>query len=253
MLEAFAYFYLFIVGLVLGSFYNVVGIRTADKQSIAFPRSHCPSCKRTLSARELIPVFSYIWQKGRCRGCQMKVSLKYPFFELVTAVLFTISPLLVGWSKELLIVLLLVSLVVIVTISDLYKMLIPNRVLLFFTLVTLGARLVIPSSPWWDAYAGAVLGFLVLFLIAIVSKGGMGFGDVKYFAVLGLFLGMKNTIFTLIFAAFFGTIVGGVLIALKKHRRNQPLPFAPFIGAGALISYFYGDALWQMYVSLFHS
>lgn len=247
MLETLAYIYLFILGLILGSFYNVVGIRTADKQSIVSPRSHCPSCKHQLSALELIPVVSYLLQKGRCKQCQTKISVKYPLFEFITASLFTISPMMVGWSKELLIVLLLISLVIIVTISDLYKMLIPNQVLLFFALVTLAMRVWLPLAPWWDAYAGAVLGFLILFLIAIISKGGMGGGDIKYFSVLGLFLGMKGIVLTLVLAAFLGAVFGLVLLLLKKIARKQPLPFAPFIGAAALISYFYGHVIWQAY------
>ena len=248
MLETFAYIYIFILGLILGSFYNVVGIRTADKQSIVTPRSHCPNCQHTLSASELIPVVSYLLQKGSCRHCHAKISAKYPLFEIVTASLFTISPVLVGWSKELLIVLLLISLVVIVTISDLYKMLIPNQVLLFFTLVTIVVRFFIPMLPWWDAYAGALLGFVILFLIAIVSKGGMGGGDIKYFGVLGFFLGMKGIVLTLVLAAFLGAIFGLVFMMLKKIQRKQPMPFAPFIGTAALISYFFGEDIWHAYL-----
>src|SRR5690606_22140052 len=158
--------YLFVFGLIFGSFFNVVGIRMAEKQSIVTPRSHCPRCQHTLGVSELIPVFSYLWQKGRCKNCGTTISWKYPFFELVTACLFTISPLVVGWSKDLLVMLLLVSLIIIVSISDLHNMLIPNPVLLFFGIIIFLVRLFIPTSPWWDAYAGAIVGFGLLYLIA---------------------------------------------------------------------------------------
>ncbi len=251
MIELLLYAYLFIFGLVLGSFYNVVGIRTVNKESIIWPRSHCPNCKQTLRAKQLIPVLSYIRQKGRCSNCQMSISLKYPIFELLTAFLFTISPMLVGWSKELLIFLVLISLVIIITISDLHKMLIPNRVLLFFGIVIFLIRLVIPTDPWWDAYAGAVIGFGLLLLIAIISKGGMGGGDIKLAAVIGLILGIKGTVITLVLASLLGMLYGILLIILKKMERRKPIPFGPFIGMAALISYVYSDWLWACYFDLF--
>lgn len=250
MLNLLLYTYMFIIGLVFGSFFNVVGIRTADGVSIAAPRSHCPRCKHRLTALELIPVVSYLLQNGRCKNCQSPISIRYPIFELLTASLFTISPMVAGWSKELLVALLLVSLVMIVTISDTYKMLIPNRVLLFFFPVMIIVRIFIPTIPWWDAYAGAVLGFALLLLIAVASKGGMGGGDIKLFAVLGLFLGIKGTILTLVLAAILGMLYGLILLAYKKINRKEPIPFGPFIGVAALISYVYSDSLWVSYLNL---
>lgn len=251
MMEIFIYIYLFIIGLVLGSFYNVVGIRMADKISIIRPRSHCPNCRQQLKVAQLIPVISYMIQKGRCINCQTKISIKYPLFELLTASLFTISPMLVGWSKELLIFFVLISLVIIITISDLYKMLIPNKVLLFFGIVIFIFRFFIPTDPWWDAYAGALLGFGLLLLIAVVSKGGMGGGDIKLFAVVGLFLGVKGTVLTLVLAAVFGMLFGFLLMMLKKFKRGQPIPFGPFIGLAALISYVYSDTIWAFYLGFY--
>lgn len=250
-MELFLHIYLLVVGLVLGSFYNVVGIRTAEGRSIVTPRSHCGNCKRTLSAMELIPVLSYVMQKGRCKGCGTKVSMRYPLFELVTACLFTISPLMVGWSKELLIAFLLLSLLVIIVISDVHAMLIPNKVLLFFACVIIPVRFFIPMDPWWDPIAGSIVGFVLLLFIAIISKGGMGGGDIKLFAVLGLFLGLKGVLLTFFFATFIGAFVGIVLVVLKKVKRKQPIPFGPAISAGALITYFYGDVIWNMYIGMF--
>lgn len=251
MLDIMLYSYLFIVGLIFGSFYNVVGIRTAEKQSIVTPRSHCPNCQQQLAAMELIPVVSYVLQKGRCKNCQKSFSPKYLLFELLTACLFTISPIVVGWSKELLIALLLISLVIIVSISDLHKMLIPNKVLLLFGMTTFIVRLFIPTIPWWDAYVGALLGFGLLYLIAVVSKGGIGGGDIKLFAVLGLFVGVKGVLLTLFLATFLGMLFSLVLIIMRKLKHKQPMPFAPFIGLASLISYTYGAQLWDLYFRLF--
>lgn len=251
MVDILLYTYLFIFGLLFGSFFNVVGIRMAEKQSIVTPRSHCPNCKHQLRPNELIPVVSYVLQKARCKHCHASISVKYPLFELLTACLFTISPMVVGWSKELLVALLLVSLVIIVSISDLHNMLIPNRVLLFFGITMVFVRLFIPTTPWWDAYVGALLGFGLLYFIAVVSRGGMGGGDIKLFAVLGLFVGVKGIVLTLFLSAFLGMFFGLALIVTRKLKRKEPMPFAPFIGLAVLISYVYGAQLWELYLRLF--
>src|SRR5690625_5218519 len=98
-----------------------------------------------------------------------------------------------------------------------------------------------PTELWWDAYVGALLGFGLLYLIAVVSKGGMGGGDIKLFAVLGLFVGVKGILLTLFLAAFLGMLFGLFLLLTRKLKRKQPMPFAPFIGVAALISYAYGE------------
>ena len=120
---------LFIYGLVLGSFFNVVGLRVPLKKSIATPRSACPTCGHQLTPLELIPVLSYIFQKGRCRGCQSRISPIYPFFELLTGILFAAAPYFVGWSAELFVALTLISLFMIIIVSDIHYMIIPDKML----------------------------------------------------------------------------------------------------------------------------
>jgi len=242
-MEILGYTYLFIFGLVFGSFYNVVGIRLAHNESIVFPRSHCPHCGHTLTATELIPALSYLFQKGRCRNCSASVSAKYPFFELLTASLFTISPLLTGWSKDLPVALVLVSLVVIVSIADIDSMIIPNKVLLFFGITGILLRLFIPTVPWWNGWVGAVTGFIMLSLIAILSKDGMGGGDIKYFAVLGLFVGVKGIVLSLVLAAVLGLVYGLFAILILKKDRKEPIPFGPFIGAATLIIFYFDEQI----------
>ncbi|WP_270179457.1 prepilin peptidase [Alkalihalobacillus sp. CinArs1] len=241
--------YLFIVGLVLGSFFNVVGLRIPEKRSIVTPRSSCPSCQRVLTPIELIPVFSYLIQKGRCRGCSAKVSPLYAGVELTTACLFTIAPLLVGWSKELLISYGLISLLIIIFVSDLTYMLIPDKVLLFFGAYFILTRIFVPMTPWYSPFVGAALGFCLLLLIAIVSKGGMGGGDIKLFAVLGLVFGYQDLLIVFFFSTLFGTILGIGAIATGKAKRKQPIPFGPSIALGALLTYFYSEKIIDWYIS----
>jgi leader peptidase (prepilin peptidase) / N-methyltransferase len=238
---------IFLYSLLLGSFFNVVGLRVPVGESIVFPRSHCPRCKRQLTARELIPVVSYVWQGGKCRGCGKRISLLYPFVELSTAILFTISPLLVGWSKELIVCWTLISLLMIILVSDIRYMIIPDKVLLVFAAIFLLERLFIPFIPWRDALVGAAAGFLLLFLIAVISKGGIGGGDIKLFALLGFVLGWKTVLLAFFFSTFYGTVIGLIGMALGKVRRREPMPFGPAIVLGSLTAYFFGQDIFEWY------
>ncbi|MGN7408499.1 prepilin peptidase [Sporosarcina sp. SAFN-010] len=242
--------FFFIYGLVFGSFYNVVGLRVPKKESIVSPPSHCTVCDRRLTAIDLIPVFSYVFLRGKCRGCGTKISVIYPLMELVTGVLFALSFYYLGFSIELAVVLLFISMLVIITVSDIAYMLIPNKILLPFGISIALLRIVSPLAPWWDSFLGATVGFLVLLLIAIVSKGGMGGGDIKLFFVIGLVLGTKLTLFTLFLAALIGSIVGIIHLRRTRQGGKTPIPFGPSIAAAAVISYFYGNLLVGWYLSL---
>ncbi|MDQ0208009.1 prepilin peptidase [Alkalicoccobacillus murimartini] len=251
MIDSIMVGYLAVVGLVFGSFYNVVGLRVPVGASIVKPRSHCSKCERTLEAKELIPVFSFLVQGGSCRTCDTKISFLYPTTELMTGILFALSFYLLGWSPETIVALLLVSLLAIIFVSDMRYMLIPDKVLLFFTVPLILMRVfVAPLTPWWDAWFGALLGFGLLLLIAIISRGGMGGGDIKLFAVLGLVLGWKMVLLTLFLASTYGAIFGGGALLLRKVKRKQAIPFGPFIAAGALTAYFFGNDLIRLYIEL---
>ncbi|MFS0822531.1 prepilin peptidase [Bacillus sp. 1P02SD] len=244
------YLYLYILGTVLGSFFNVVGLRIPNGESIVRPRSACPTCKHQLTAIELIPVFSYLIQGGKCRNCKTRISPIYASIELATAILFTISPMLVGWSKELIIAWTLISLLVIIFVSDLTYMLIPDRILLFFAPLLFFERIFVPLDPWWDMLVGSIVGFLLLYLIAIVSKGGMGGGDIKLYAVLGIALGWKLVLLSFFLATLIGTVLGLIGIAIGKVKKGKPMPFGPSIVIGTLIAYFFGHELIASYIDL---
>ncbi|KGR84835.1 prepilin peptidase [Lysinibacillus odysseyi] len=238
-------------GLVLGSFYNVVGLRVPKGESIVNPPSHCTSCDHRLTALELIPVLSYVMQGGKCRGCGAKVSPIYCITEIATAVLFVGSYLKFGFTAELAVALLFMSLLVIINVSDMAYMLIPNKILLFFLPLLMISRIVSPLDPWWDSLLGAVVGFGILLLIAVISKGGMGGGDIKLFFVIGLVLGNVNTFLTLFLASLIGMIVGIVILKVRGQGRKTPIPFGPSIALGAIIAYFYGAELIEWYWQLF--
>lgn len=242
---------IFIYGLVLGSFYNVVGLRVPKGESIVRPPSHCTICNRNLTAKDLVPVFSYVFLKGKCRGCGTKIHWIYPVIELSTGVLFTFAYLQLGLTWEFIISLLFISLLIIITVSDIAYMLIPDKILLFFLIPLVIGRIISPLDPWWDSMVGAIVGFGILLLVAMVSKGGMGGGDIKLFFVIGVVLGTVSSLVTLFLASVIGTVVGIITLKISKQGRKTPIPFGPSIAIAAIISFFYGQAIVDWYMNLF--
>lgn len=244
---------IFLYGIVLGSFYNVVGLRVPVNKSIFLPRSSCPTCGHKLNPNELIPVLSYILQKGKCRGCQSRISPVYPVFELLTGILFATAPLVIGWSGELVVALTLISMFMIIIVSDLNYMLIPDKILLWFAGIFLLERIIWPLSPWWNSLLGAGTGFILLLIIAIVSKGGMGGGDIKLYALIGFVLGFKLVLLSFFLSTLFGAVIGGFGLLFKIVKRKQPIPFGPFIAAGTLTAYYWGSDLTNLYLQFLYN
>lgn len=241
----------FIFGLVFGSFFNVVGLRVPKKESIAYPPSHCTSCNRQLTALDLVPVLSYVVLRGKCRTCGTHVSPIYPIMELATGILFALAYSQQGFSLAFVVSLLFISMLVIITVSDIAYMLIPNKVLLFFLPLFVVGRILVPLTPWWDSLLGAAVGFCLLYLVALLSRGGMGGGDIKLLFVLGIVLGTLKTLLTLAFASAIGLVIGIVVLRITKKGRKTPVPFGPSIALAALISYFYGETIITWYLQLF--
>jgi leader peptidase (prepilin peptidase) / N-methyltransferase len=240
--------FLYLYGLLLGSFFNVVGFRLPLKQSVIKPRSSCTTCGHQLEAYELIPVLSYLIQKGKCRGCQSRISPVYPSIELLTGILFATAPLVVGWSSELVLALTLISMFIIIIVSDIHYMIIPDKILIWFAGIFLLERLIWPLIPWWDSLLGAVVGFTLLLVIALVSKGGMGFGDVKLYALLGFILGFKLVLLSFFLSTLYGAVIGGLALFFRIVKRRQPIPFGPFIAAGTLSAYYWGSEMIDFYL-----
>lgn len=240
--------YITLLGLILGSFYNVVALRVPAKESLLHPPSHCPNCNTRLKARDLFPVISYLLSGGKCRYCGTKVSALYPLGEAATGLLFLWVYLQFGLTGRGAIGFILVSLSVIVMVADLKYMLIPNKVLLFFLPLLLILVLFFSEGPLWQHLLGAVLGGGILLLFALF--GGMGVGDVKLFALLGLVIGFPNVILAFLIACLLGSVVGGMLMLVGVVKRKQRIPFGPWLVVGALISYGYGSHIIGAYLSL---
>ena len=171
--------------------------------------------------------------------------------ELLTGLLFFFSAWWIGFRPELLIAWLLISMLVLIFVIDLLSMMIPNKVLLCFLPGFVLLRFLSPLSPWWSPIAGALAGYFIILLIILVTKGGMGGGDMKLFAVLGIVLGFRDTVLCFFIACLFGAAVGVALQVFRIVKRGQPIPFGPYIAAAALFVYFSGDWIWEIYMGFF--
>ncbi|MBP1947784.1 prepilin peptidase [Virgibacillus litoralis] len=243
--------FFFLLGLIFGSFFNVVGLRLPENIPFANDRSICPHCKRQLSWYENIPFISFVIQGAKCRHCKKMISFMYPVIELSTGILFALSYSLIGLNLEIITALLLVSMLMIILVSDITYMLIPNRVLLFFMPFFIIIRIIQPLDPWWLSILGGIIGITLIALIIIVSRGGMGAGDMKLFGILGIVLGVDKVLLAFFLSCMIGAIIGMMLLLFSVIERKQPVPFGPYIVAATLITYFYGELLLNWYFNLF--
>lgn len=228
------YLYAFLIGTVLGSFYTVVAVRIPIGQSIIAPRSYCHYCRHTLGAKELIPIISFCLQRGCCFHCKMKIPFTYTLFEGITGVAFLFSACVIGMDEELILIWTLLSLLIIITMTDLFYMLIPDVVLVCFTCLFLIEHIFISLVPWWDSLIGGGTILIVLYLVQIIFPNGLGGGDVKLLSLLGFIIGAKAICITLCFASILSLCFFGIGILLKRITPRQPVPFGPFIALGTV-------------------
>lgn len=242
----------FLFGMLFGSFYNVVGLRIPNRESIIFPPSHCPVCKTRLTASQLFPVLSFCILKGRCRTCQASISPIYPVMELIAGVSFALVFLFHGFTWKTIAGLLLASLLLIVSVSDIAYRIIPDRVVLPFLGLFLLLRFFYhPDYSFANHLIAMALGFGLFLLLAVLSNGGVGGGDIKLYAVVGLFLGTPLLVLTILLSTLFGTSYGLLSLLLKGGGRNTAIPFGPFIALGAMISCLFGEGMIKWYVEHF--
>lgn len=241
---------LFLLGLPIGSFLTVVAHRVPRGESVVGGRSLCPSCGTQIAAYDNVPVVSWVVLGGRARCCAEPIAARYPLTELSVATLFAATGLaFAGEATQLLLGLVLVATLVTVTVTDLERRVIPNRVLLVAAALGLGIVLAgDPGSLPERAIAAAAAGG-VLFAAALAYPGGMGLGDVKLAATMGLLLG-RDVAPALLAALLAGSLVGLWLVA--RHgagARKRAIPFGPFLTLGGLVGLFAGGALIDWYLT----
>ena len=224
--------------LCWGSFLNMVGYRIINDESFKRPRSFCPKCKTNLKTTDLIPIISWFLLKGKCRYCKLNISILYPLIELITTILLTY---LFFNSQYFFAYFCLFSALIISIRTDLEHLLISRLFTLY--LVPLGFIFsffgLLPISLS-ESLIGALAGFSVLFLInkifyAITKRQGIGEGDFDLLALIGSFTGPIGVFYSIFIASILGSIIGIILIILKKHTLQSKLPFGPFLALGAML------------------
>lgn len=258
----------FIFGLFAGSFLNCVVYRLEIKKSFLRGRSFCPKCGHTLAWYDLIPIFSFIALKGRCRYCGQNISIQYPLVELATGLAFLLifngSAILATRGLEfsifkfsnavnLIFSLVIVCFLEIIFVYDLKHYIIPDKVLYPVIGIVALLRIIdffstnyqLPNTNY--LFAGlSVAGFF--FIIWLASKGrAMGFADAPLGFLLGLWLGFPVILIALFLAFFTGSVAGLVLIGLGRKKMKSPVPFGPFLISGAFIAFFWGEKIWNLY------
>jgi leader peptidase (prepilin peptidase)/N-methyltransferase len=269
-------FLMTLVGLLVGSFLNVVIYRlpkmleqewqlqcdllsgeTAKPTtalSLSKPRSSCPHCGHSISAMENIPVLSYLLLRGQCRSCHASISIRYPLIELLTALLTAVIAWQFGLSWACLGGVLLTWTLIALTFIDVDCQLLPDKLTLPLLWLGIAFNLFANFASLNDSVVGAMLGYLSLWSVyqlfrLITGKEGMGYGDFKLLAALGAWMGWQSLPIIILLSSLVGAIIGISLIALKLQQHDKPIPFGPYLAAAGWIALVWGDALNQSYLS----
>jgi leader peptidase (prepilin peptidase)/N-methyltransferase len=245
------------MGLILGSFLNVCIWRVPRGQSVVMPSSRCPSCGTPLRALDNIPVLSYLFLGGRCRYCKAGISPRYPLVEVLNAALYVMVLQRFGVGWHLPFYLAFVSCLVVITFIDLDFQIIPDRITLTGIPVGLLAGSLILPDPFLRmaplgykaSVVGALGGFGLFYAVALLSRGGMGGGDIKMMAMIGALMGWKAVLLTTFLGSLAGSVVGVSLIVFKGKGRKTKIPFGPFLALGALLTLFWGQEILRLYLN----
>ena len=268
-----------IFGLIVGSFLNVVIHRTPivlmrnwqrdcqeltgpaehiashEKFNLITPRSRCPHCGHAISALENIPVVSYLWLRGKCSACRKPISPRYPFVEILSAMLAAVAAWHFGFNAAGIAAIVLTWLLIALVFIDIDHMLLPDVMVLPFLWVGLLLNLFNVFTPLPQAVVGAVAGYLSLWLVfqvfkLITGKEGMGYGDFKLFALFGAWFGWQSLPLIILLASFIGALIGIGLIVFQGRDRAKPLPFGPYLAAAGWVAMLWGNEITRHYLQL---
>jgi leader peptidase (prepilin peptidase) / N-methyltransferase len=239
------------LGLLVGSFLNVVVHRLPRGESLARPRSRCPSCETQIAAYDNVPVVSWLLLRGRCRHCGAAIAARYPALELATGLGFAAVVAVRGYDETLLLELPFAAMLIAVAAIDLEHRIVPNRILLPLAVWALAAWAIVDTGFLPEALAAGAGAFAFLLLAALAYPAGMGMGDVKLAGVVGLYLGLA--VVPALLAAFAaGSAVGIAIVAREGARaRKKGVPFAPFLALGGFAGLLAGDELISLYADRF--
>lgn len=249
----------FIAGVIFGSFYNVCIFRIPEKLSIINPPSHCYKCNTSLKPLDLVPILSWIMLKGKCRYCGEKISYRYALIELLTGILFLLIYNIYGYNIQTIYYLIFISMLIIITFIDIDHYIITDCLIIFGSIVAilaniLGQGIGIKNSILGSLICGGSMLILTSLIEFVVKKEAMGGGDIKLFAMTGLFLGISGGLLTILLSIYVGAFYAIVVIVnsrLKKQKYNSMIPYGPFISIGALIVVLCETNIISWYTGLF--
>jgi leader peptidase (prepilin peptidase)/N-methyltransferase len=258
-MEAAIIVFFCLLGMIIASFLNVCIDRLPAHQSLVFPPSHCAACNRRLAVKDLIPIFSYLWLRGRCRYCGAAIPRRILWVELGTTALFGLACWRFGLSVELAIALFYSCIFIVLMVIDWEKGLILNKIvfpaIVAALLISAIFSIFLPEIeivPFIGrAAAGGGIGLGIFLLIVIISRGGMGWGDAKLAALIGLVFGFPLFFVALLIGVILGGVVAALLLLLKIKKRKEAIPFGPFLALGAIVTLLWGNGILDWYRGLF--
>ncbi len=249
LIQFILYLYVFVVGIVIGSFLNVVIYRVPLAISVAKGRSFCPNCQAPIKGYHNIPVFSYLWLRGKCADCGQPISIRYPLVELFTGLLALLILAVYGFSFQWLVVFSAGAILICITMIDFDTMIIPNGLVLALMAPALVSFFFFPELGLLSRVIGIVAISLPMLLLTLFIPDAFGGGDIKLMAVAGFMLGWGDTLL----AAFIGILLGGavaVYLLLKKTTAKH-MAFGPYLCIGIMTALLFGDIIIRSYLNLF--
>lgn len=236
---------------------NEISAVVDEPFNLLTPRSRCPACGHTITALENIPVLSYLWLRGRCKACHAPIPVRYPLIEIAGAVVAMIAGLRFGLSWETVAAALLGWALLAAAVIDLQTQLLPDLITLPLLWLGLLFNLNGLLTPLHDAVVGAIAGYVSLWLIyhlfrLITGKEGMGYGDFKLLAALGAWFGWQLLPLTVLLSSFVGAVIGIGLMMFKRHQREVPIPFGPYLAAAGWFALLWGHTLSNLYLRFAH-
>ena len=248
----------FFLGLVVGSFLNVVVFRLPQGKSLAWPGSQCTHCKSRIRWWDNLPLLSYLLLRGKCRSCGKGISARYPVIEFLTAILFLAVEMQLGWGLHLILRdWIFISLLVAITFIDLEHRIIPDYLSLGGLILGLATCQLNPDLGWVKSFIGASAGFSIFYSLAwiycrVSGRMGLGGGDIKLLAMIGAFLGPMGVFVTISISSIFGSLVGILwgCVSGQKEIMKLSLPYGPFLVVGALFYFLLGDTVWFPFMTL---
>lgn len=240
-----------LLGAVIGSFLNVSIDRLPAGKSLVYPPSHCDACQHPLSPSDLIPVFSYLWLRGRCRHCQASIPRRTLWVELGSGVLLAFLYWFYGLSAELAVTAFYFYLFIVLMVIDLEHQLILNKVVYPAAVLALIIDVFMPQPGIVNGAIGGAIGFVFLLIPVLVYAKGMGWGDVKMAALIGLVTGFPLVIVALVMGVILGGLVAVVLLLLKIKKRKEAIPFGPFLSLATMATLLWGNDILIWYLGFF--